>query len=79
MSSSFARFIIAIYNNPSDPRSPSHVKRKKDKAKVGSCLARHALSGGDQQLDDALSSFYNKVTPSPTLSVVVDLVMRHDC
>jgi hypothetical protein len=49
MSKSLAAFIIAIYNDPSDPRSPARIAQRTQRAKVGKELAWQALASAEEQ------------------------------
>ena len=60
MSKSFASYIISIYNNPNDPRSPARLAERKQRGDVGKNLARQALSGNTGK-DAALDSLFRTV------------------
>lgn len=62
MTKSFAKYIVDIYNNPNDPRSPMARRQRTQQAEAGRQLTRHALNPRRDKLTDrTLETLYNSV------------------
>merc|ERR1719329_2052625 len=61
---SFAKYMMAIYNDPNDTRSPKHRAARKAKASAGKLLINEALSGRRSSAvarDKTLNVFFETV------------------
>ena len=64
MSTSFAKYILSIYGNPADPRSPARLSQKKKQAAAGRALINGALgtSTGAGEVTNTLNTLFATVS-----------------